>query len=132
MPPRWHEVTTDSPHRTYPNRVRSSLAFSYPRNLSGSDMRRLGTPESMLLLTCITKTATQEFTCRDGTGKYYPSLKASYDKNLSITCTTIAKLDQICQYLIKERSSKLFSAQPYKCRVKSLEAVGGTDKLAKL
>lgn len=55
MPPRWHDVTTDSPHRTYPNRVRSSLAFSDPRFLSGSEMHRLGTPESTLLLTCITK-----------------------------------------------------------------------------
>jgi len=70
MPPRWHDVTADSPRHTYPNRVRSSLSFPYPRFLSGSVLHRLGAPESTLLLTSIIKTAMQKFTCRDGTGRY--------------------------------------------------------------
>jgi hypothetical protein len=70
-------------------------------------MHHLGTPESTLLLTCITKTAMQEFICRDGTGKYYPSFTASYDKTLALPVRHLP--NQICQYLIKERSSKIFS-----------------------
>jgi hypothetical protein len=102
MPPRWHDVTADSPHHTYPNRVRRSLAFPYPRFLSGSVMHHLGTPESTLLLTRITKTAMQKFTVETAqVNTNYPNLKASYDKTLSLPV-------QLCWYHIKERSSKIF------------------------
>jgi hypothetical protein len=84
MPPRWHDVTADSPHHTYPNRVRSSLAFSYRRFLSGSDMHRLGTLESTLLLTSVTKTAMHKFTVETAQVNITPSLKASYDKTLAL------------------------------------------------
>jgi hypothetical protein len=103
-----HDGTTDSPHHTYPNRVRSSLAFSYPRFLSGSDMHRLGTPESTLLLTCITKTAMQKFTVETAQVNITPVSRRHMTKPWHYLYN-ITNLEQLYLYDIKERSSRIFT-----------------------